>query len=274
MQVPAYRRLFEDETVAFYAHQINHFPVNLRFFSRMACYKGLRKLLITLEELLLPGDLLHIISRKWYMNTVLASVLDRGYRQIIVLGAGFDHLALRAAQAGMTAIEIDKPVTISLKKKIIEQYKYNTDNLNLHLESCCGSAQSIIEIIDQNEFITPYEPVLIVTEGFWDYQTEHINSILSQYLSSYFKGEIRLASTVFNLDELTPFHRFIFRNSIRSVGEKLTFQTRKASIEKLFEGSGFSIIDFKRALDLKKRTIPLTKNLHCLKGFNVIQLQR
>ena len=272
MQVPEYQKLFDKKTIAFYDHQISHFPQRLRQIVKLTDLKKIRDVLISLEEWILPGDLLHILTRKWYLHNTLKAVIDKGCRQIIVLGAGFDHLAYCAAQTGMIALEIDKPATSLLKKKIVTHYSVNSSNLIIN--SCSGTAESIMNIIRQNEQLNPNKKVFIVTEGFWDYQSEHNNKILAQQLAGYFKAGIRIASTVFNLNKLTPFHRFIFEQSIRLVGEQLTFLTSKKAIANLFKNHGITTIEFQQARDLKKRTIPSAKSLKVLKGFGMIQLQR
>src|SRR5262249_11193638 len=78
---------------------------------RIASRPGLRALVRGLERVVLPGILLHYALRKRFIEESARAFLARGDSQLVVLGAGFDTLAARIAEAspGVTCVELDHP---------------------------------------------------------------------------------------------------------------------------------------------------------------------
>lgn len=69
------------------------------------------------------GDLGFIVARCRYMDDVLSEELDRGIRQLVILGAGYDSRAYRfdRLKDGVKVFEIDHPVTQNNKLKHLER---------------------------------------------------------------------------------------------------------------------------------------------------------
>ena len=91
------------------AHTLSHPAV--RWAARLA------------ERATVPGLLLHFMLRKrWIEETVRAALAD-GCEQIVVIGAGFDTLALRLSREFPRArfIEIDHPATQACKRRAVER---------------------------------------------------------------------------------------------------------------------------------------------------------
>lgn len=63
-RIEKFRSLFDDSVVNFYDRIVQTLPGPLSYYHSWLKYSGIRKLFIGAEELLLPGDLLHIIARK------------------------------------------------------------------------------------------------------------------------------------------------------------------------------------------------------------------
>lgn len=72
-----------------------------------------RFLIRMVEGFALPGVLLHYVLRKKFLERVARESLEEGFRQVVVLGGGFDTLALRLRKEfpDVRFIEVDHPAT-------------------------------------------------------------------------------------------------------------------------------------------------------------------
>jgi methyltransferase (TIGR00027 family) len=58
--------------------------------------------------------------RTRYLDDRLDEQLRKGFRQVVILGAGFDTRSIRKRAPGVTYFEIDDPATLNLKKTRLE----------------------------------------------------------------------------------------------------------------------------------------------------------
>lgn len=81
-----------------------------------------RFLIRMLERWALPGVLLHYVLRKKFLERVARESLKEGFRQVVVLGGGFDTLALRLKGEfpDVRFIEVDHPATQEPKRSATE----------------------------------------------------------------------------------------------------------------------------------------------------------
>lgn len=79
----------------------------------------MRRLLRWEERHLFPGFFSHVALRKRWIEEQVEGAIAAGARQVIVLGAGFDTLAVRLSErhAGLTCIELDHPATQAKKRR-------------------------------------------------------------------------------------------------------------------------------------------------------------
>jgi methyltransferase (TIGR00027 family) len=72
-----------------------------------------RFLIRMLEWWALPGVLLHYVLRKRFLERIVRTSLKEGFQQVVVLGGGFDTLALRLQSEfpDVTFMEVDHPAT-------------------------------------------------------------------------------------------------------------------------------------------------------------------
>ena len=74
------------------------------------------RMVVSLQEALtVPGITLHYVLRKRAIEDRVRAAIAEGFRQLVVLGAGLDTLALRLPR-DIRAIEIDHPATQQLKR--------------------------------------------------------------------------------------------------------------------------------------------------------------
>jgi methyltransferase (TIGR00027 family) len=95
------------------------------------CHPALRWLVRLAERSTVPGLMLHFMLRKRLIESAVIEALSRGASQVVVLGAGFDTLALRLHRSypSVTFIEIDHAATQRCKCAAVEADRAAGSNL-------------------------------------------------------------------------------------------------------------------------------------------------
>ena len=88
---PNIASFFDSFTITFYRNVVCYLPKKLSWNQKALKSRVWRNFFVWWEELLLPGDLMHILSRKYYIEHAILKALNDGYEQLVVLGSGFDH---------------------------------------------------------------------------------------------------------------------------------------------------------------------------------------
>jgi len=268
-RIPSFQSLFEDSVISFYDRVVQRLPFPLNYYHYWLKYSWVRKLYIWSEELLLPGDLLHIIARKYYIRQLVKELTDNGYEQIVVLGAGFDDLAFHYSQKGFSCFELDVPLMTKHKENFLTANypdSRHPDIISSHLRE----KQQLLPF-GPNSNIYADRKTIIIAEGFFDYlSVNHVASILSQ-IRQYFTNSPALVTTHFALDELPLHHRWSFKTGVKTVGEELKLNNNINEFRKLLSNNEFIInkqIDHKSmAADLQQKT---GTGLPILKGFYLL----
>lgn len=88
-----------------------------RLMSYLLGWQPFRFLARRLERITVPGIFLHYILRKRFLEEITRREIERGCRQVVVIGAGFDTLALRLSSdyPMVNFLEIDHPATQRVK---------------------------------------------------------------------------------------------------------------------------------------------------------------
>ncbi len=83
---------------------------------------GVRRLLPSLFERILPGSFWFELARTHHMDQIVTDEVAAGATQVVFLGAGFDSRAyrLREELSGAALFEVDHPVTAALKRERLE----------------------------------------------------------------------------------------------------------------------------------------------------------
>lgn len=264
-----FRSLFDKSTVTFYDKLVQSLPAPIRYYHFWLKFSWIRQLYIWSEELLLPGDLLHVIARKWFIQRMTDELLEEGYEQLIVLGAGFDHLAYHFAQKGIASFEFDAPYMAELKRRFLDE-KYE-GNLHPKIISSHFPRDQIGRQLAEQSDIDPQKKTIIVAEGFFDYLSPvTVSSSLNQ-IRNYFSNNTALVSTHFALDELSPFHRRVFSRSVQMVGEQLQLDTSIAGFKEMLIESGFNISQLYGSQEIRDSLHHQVKtDLPILEGFYIL----
>ncbi|MEP1151279.1 MAG: class I SAM-dependent methyltransferase [Balneola sp.] len=215
---------FDPFVPKFYEDVVTYLPKKLSWHHSALHSKMWRNFFVWWEELLLPGDLMHIISRKYYATSALEKAIESGFQQVVVLGAGFDHSGAFFASKGVPVFEIDTPQMIAHKCNMLQKYEY--ESTDLYLCPIDPSNQNIKEVLAETNSFNFDKKTVFLAEGFFDYLSlGSVRSVL-QNITDLGKN-IKLISTFFDLEELKPFHRLVFKSGVSMVGETLKLPIRK-----------------------------------------------
>jgi len=62
----------------------------------------------------------HILARTRFFDTCVLAAVERGVRQVVIVGAGYDDRALRFRSPGVRFFEVDEPATQADKRRRVE----------------------------------------------------------------------------------------------------------------------------------------------------------
>lgn len=268
-RIESYRSLFDSSVVGFYEKLVQSLPAPLRWYHKWLKSKWVRTFYIWWEELLLPGDLMHILARKWYIQRATERLVDEGYEQLIVLGAGFDHLAHFFSEKGLRCFEFDAPHMAQLKRQFLNNNYPNT--LRPKVVDVHFPIDNFETILLQQQSLDPGKKTIIVAEGFFDYLSPHTVNSFFITIKKYFSHKSAVISTHFSLDELPGFHRWVFQTSVNLVDEKLQFDSSIYEFKQLLENQQFTveqIIDTQEISD--ELLYRIDSSLPVLKGFYIL----
>ncbi|WP_343708659.1 SAM-dependent methyltransferase [Mycobacterium sp.] len=112
----------------------------------------------------LAGLHAHIVLRARYADDVLHDAIANGITQLVLLGAGFDTTAFRAAPTQtLTIFEVDAPATQSEKCRVINRVGLSVDN-RIHWVACDFEQDRLLDCLRQAEF-DPLRPSLVIWLG-------------------------------------------------------------------------------------------------------------
>jgi methyltransferase (TIGR00027 family) len=204
----------------------------------------MRPLAAALERATLPGIKLHYALRKRYLEETARDALREGFRQVVVIGAGFDTLAVRLHEAHAETVffEIDHPATQRVKRRVIEAHhrpKSNLRFISLNLE--CGSLrESLLSCPDYDST----ERSLFIAEGLLMYLAPAEIERILRFIRRHSGAKSRFA---FTFMETQSDGRIGFRNSSRAVdawlrlrGESFKWGSPRERLPDFLSARGFT----------------------------------
>lgn len=264
-------RHFDPFVIGFYEKLVQALPKTMSWYYNSLKNPLWRRFFIFSEEALLPGDLMHILCRKYYVQQLVDQALADSYEQVVNLGAGFDHLGAYLSKQGIPVFELDKPDMATQKQEFLENTGYM--NSKIHFIGCDVTQARVGEALRAHPEFFPQKKTLFIAEGFFDYlallPSEHL---LEDIKSLNFKN--RLVSTFFSLDELNLFHEMIFRSGVTMVGESLQFKITRDDFVELLEELGYELRSEITHRQMKKDFVAKTGlSLPVLKGFYLFEFK-
>lgn len=131
---PLTSHLVPAAAAGFSAHAVRQCSGKLFALTQALTWPVARSLQTILERLTVPGIRLHYALRKRYLEAAVRAALAEDFRRLVVLGAGFDTLAVRlsAEYPSLQCIEIDHPATQSRKIRTAAERDLLRPNLLFH----------------------------------------------------------------------------------------------------------------------------------------------
>jgi len=196
-------------------------PSALRRAERAAASPWQRRLSFRMERWVIPGIMLHYAVRKLFLEDAARQALAQGVSQMVVLGAGFDPLALRLHCEHPEAlfVEVDHPATQAIKRRALAGWSGLGPNLKL-VELRIGSRgleETLLGVPGYREGAA----TLFVAEGLTMYLQEADVDAMLAFLRDHAGAESRMAFTF--LERLPdgrldfPFGSWLVRPALRLI---------------------------------------------------------
>jgi methyltransferase (TIGR00027 family) len=218
-----------------------HIPLVRRFFSQFIAPKGIYE---------------YTIARTIYIDAIFKEVLDQGFDQILIFGAGFDTRALRfQAELGDTEVfELDVPITQEAK---LGQYGKRGLSIpaNVHFIAIDFDKESLSERLEEEGFDRDGQS-LFVLEGLSMYlQPESVDETFRVIEEFAGEGSVvvfdYVRASVLRQAELYYGERDIVK-SVTKAGERWHFGIEEGELEWFLEKYGLRVSEHKDAQELER----------------------
>lgn len=224
---------------------------------RSLCAPLLRWTVRRVEAMVLPGIQLHYAVRKRFLDDAARRAIDDGVRQVVVVGAGFDALALRLSRRteGPVCIEVDHPATQGLKRDALARLTDPPGDLRLVPADL--SRESLTDALSRAGY-DPTLRTLFVAEGLTMYLEEDAVKRLLTTCADHAPADSYLAWTFM---EPTEDGRVAFRGSRRGIvdawlrarREPFTWGIAREALAAFVRPLGFEVVDVAGDADLRAR---------------------
>jgi methyltransferase (TIGR00027 family) len=207
--------------------------------------KLLRPLAALLERATIPGIKLHYALRKRYLEEIARDALGDDLRQVVVIGAGFDTLALRLHDlfSETKFFEVDHPATQRVKRRVVEGRQPPKRNLRfISLDLARGNLEETL--LASADYHSAAD-TLFFAEGLLMYLAPAEIDLILQFIRRHSGAKSRLA---FTFMETQGGGRIGFRESSRAVdawlrlrGERFKWGCHRARIGEFLAARGFAV---------------------------------
>ncbi len=217
-------------------------------FARLADAAGgsrlARPLHSLLERLTVPGIKLHYALRKRCLEEVARAALADGLRQVVVLGAGFDTLALRLRDASPETqfFEVDHPATQRAKIRALGDEAAGRNPRFISLDLARGSLEGAL--LAHPDYDSEAD-TLFVAEGLLMYLALAEVDLVLNFVRRHSGRASRLAFTFMEVQEGG---RIGFRQSsplvsawLRLRGESFRWGLPRAEAREFLAARGFAV---------------------------------
>jgi methyltransferase (TIGR00027 family) len=168
---------------------------------------GLRWAARLAERMTVPGLPLHFIVRKRCIEDAVRAGIAGGARQVVIIGAGFDTLALRLHRVhpDVRFFEIDHPATQSPKRTALEPVP-----ANLRFIAADLARARLADVLRSDSSYLSDSYTVFVIEGLLMYLSQAAVNAVFNALSDARRARTRV---VFTLMEPAPDGRLAFHNA-------------------------------------------------------------
>jgi methyltransferase (TIGR00027 family) len=219
-------------------------PVSWRLIGLMEQH-WFRAVVAALERAMVPGIMLHYLLRKRWIEDRVRACLAEGVDQIVILGAGFDTLALRLHREfpHVRFFEMDHPATQQVKRKASESR--NMLGANIHFIAADLTQESWERaLLSQSDFLDQADTLVIAEAVLMYLQPNDLDAIF-KFLREHTDQHSRF---LFTFMEPTDDGKISFRNATRLLdawlwwrGEPFTWGVRREALSSYLHERGFSL---------------------------------
>ncbi|MDT4968972.1 MAG: hypothetical protein QOJ64_3709 [Acidobacteriota bacterium] len=207
-----------------------------------------------LERYTIPGIKLHYALRKRFLEQAARDAINNGVGQVVIIGAGFDTLALRLHESfpAVAFFEIDHPATQSAKRRVVESKAHSNCNLRfISLDLARGSLQ---DSLLSNDGYRSNEKTLFIAEGLLMYLAQPDIDRIFQFIR-----QVPGSRFAFTFMQIQGDGRIGFANSSRAVdawlklrGERFKWGIETSQLPEFLSARGFEPVCIATSTDLRK----------------------
>ena len=208
------------------------------------------------ERMTVPGLMAHFMLRKRWIEAAVRASVDDGCEQVVVVGAGYDTLALRLCKEfpRVRFTEIDHPATQKYKRLAVEREGRAG---NLHFISADLARNSLEDVLLPSEPFRPDARSTFVIEGLLMYLSGDELARVFGALSTVCLASGRIVFTVMEptLDGRSAFHNAtpLVRWLLSHWSEPFKSSLPRDDVARFLNGFGFSLLGFATAETLRSR---------------------
>ncbi len=228
-------------------------PWMCRLFER-AWY---RRLMNGMVEKMAAGELMRFTLRKRFVDDEVRAAIADGARQVLVVGAGFDTLGLRMAEAfpHVTVVEVDAPATAARRRSAIA--KMGATRANLHVVAADLAVARLSDVVGSIPDWQTDARSVAAAEGVLMYLDEgEVRALLGE-IKNITGSETRVVFTYVSPDDKgRPYLGrlgALTRGALKLIGEPLRWAVRGEELRGFLEQSGFCLLGPGDRFDLRQR---------------------
>ena len=193
------------------------------------------------NDLLLPGMFHAFGHRKNYINDTAVAAIGQGMTQVVILGAGFDTLAMRLAPEfeQVHFFEVDHPATAKAKHKAVRELGQPN---NVHLLSVDLEKTKIPQALQQDEQWQPDAQTLFIAEGLLMYLSHaDVENLFQQTAACSAAGSQIVFSHCLPAWAIGNRGK-VGRSLVRAIGEPIQSWVDSAQLPEYLEATPWSVI--------------------------------
>lgn len=264
---PEKDRLFEDRFAMWFL------PLMYRAVVRLLNIPVVGAFLLAKRERQVPGIMGNLLCRTRFIDDALRDAVTKGYKQLAILGAGFDSRAYRISGANRTRVfEVDHPATQTWKQDRLRRMHHEFPR-HVTFVPVDFERQKLAEEMTAAGFRTGAR-TFFIWEGVTQYIADEAVDSTFRYVSRSAAPESRIV--------FTYIHRGIIdgskRNSavqkllpeIERQGEPWIFGIDPDTLSQYLSARGFKLVEEAGAADYRKRYLePMGRRMDIFEGERV-----
>lgn len=181
-------------------------------------------------------------TRTRFIDDELLHAVERGVRQVVLIGAGYDGRALRFSQLPVRWIEVDHPATQADKRRRLSRLGATTEHIGfVPLDLLTGTLDAELE----NAGHDPAQPSLWVCEGLFPYLPRSAIDALCATLRARSSPGSTLVCNVLVTDSPRPLTRTVRRavdGLLSAIGERRLSEFAPGDSERILSAAGWEVI--------------------------------